>query len=121
MPKVAKPWYRKLIDNLAVKYNKDVRVIEYLTSYPFSFLKQVMRDEKDPRPVWLRHLGVYFLSHPELKDITYVKRMRKMKENMSLLVEAGLFESEEAGFLAIEGMSKEEVNSFYKNKFVRLL
>jgi hypothetical protein len=122
MPKILpKPWYKKIIDNLAVKHKKDRRVIEYVAHYPFSFLKQVMKDESNPRPVRLRHLGVFHLKRPDLKDIVYEKRMIALKKYMPIIVEAGLFESEEAGLLAIEKMSKEDINSFYKNKVVRLL
>jgi len=116
MPKLLqKPWYRKTIDELTIKYNKDPRVIEYIAHYPFSFLKQVIVDEDNVRAVRLRHLGVFFLRHPNLKNIVYVKRVAKLKKHITSLVEAGLFESEEAGLSAIDNMSKAEINKFFKD------
>ena len=109
-----KPWYKKVLNELAIKYKKDPRVIEYITHYPFSFLKQVMLDEDNSRAVRLRHLGVFFLRHRDLKNIVYTKRVAKLKKNISSLVEVGLFESEEAGLSAIDAMSKVEINRFYK-------
>ena len=116
MPKLLpKPWYRKTIDELAIKHNKDPRVIEYIAHYPFSFLKQVMADEDNVRAVRLRHLGVFFLRHPDLKNIVYGKRVENLKKSINSLVEAGLFESEETGLFAIEAMSKAQINRFYKD------
>jgi hypothetical protein len=115
MPNILpKPWYKKVVDNLAIKYKKDRRVIEYISHYPFSFLKEVVLDEDNQRPVRLRHLGVFFLKHPNLKSIVYDRRMEGLRKNMYLLVEAGLFESEEAGLAAIDAMNKVEINQFYK-------
>ena len=115
MPKILpKPWYKKVVDNLAIKYKKDRRVIEYISHYPFSFLKQVVLDEDNQRPVRLRHLGVFFLRHPDLKNILYKQRMEGLEKGMNLLVEAGLFESEEVGLAAINDMTKVEINRFFK-------
>jgi len=115
MPKILpKPWYRKVVDELAIKHKKDPRVIEYITHYPFSFLKQVMLDEDNVKAVRFRHLGLFFLRHPDLKNIVYTKRVENLKKSISSLVEAGLFESEEIGLTEIDSMSKLEINRFYK-------
>lgn len=110
-----KPWYKKVVDELAIKYNKDPRVIEYISHYPFSFLKQVVYNEDDQRAVRLRHLGLFFLRHKDLKNIVYVKRVAGLKKSINNLVEAGLFESEEAGLSIIDAMTKHEINKFYKD------
>ena len=121
MPKILpKAWYRKIVDQLAIKYKKDPRVIEYISHYPFSFLKQVIRDEDNTRPVRLRHLGVFFLRHPDLKNIVYNKRLENLTEKVTTLVELGLFESEEVGVSALIGMSKAEINKFYKKHIVEM-
>jgi len=115
MPKILpKAWYKKVIDQLAIKYNKDPRVIEYISHYPFSFLKNAILDEDEYRAVRLRHLGLFFLRHPDLKNIVYTKRVAGLKAHINLLVEAGLFDSEEAGLSAIDAMTKAEINVFYR-------
>ena len=115
MPKILpKAWYNKVVDELAIKYNKDPRVIEYITHYPFSFLKQVVVDEDTYRAVRLKHLGVFFMRHPDLKNIVYTKRVDRLKRNVAELVEANLFGDEMFALEVINNMSKAEINKFYK-------
>ena len=115
MPKILpKAWYNKIVDELAIKYNKDPRVIEYITHYPFSFLKQVVVDEDTYRAVRLKHLGVFFMRHPDLKNIVYTKRVDRLKRNVAELVEANLFGDEMFALEVINNMSKAEINKFYK-------
>ena len=116
MPKLlTKPWYKQSIDKLALKYNKDPRVIEYIAHYPFSFLKKVIADEDNVRAVRLRHIGLFFLRHPDLKNIVYIKRIARINKHMSSLVKGGFFESEEVGIEAVKVMSKAEINKFFKD------
>ena len=115
MPKILpKAWYRKIVDRLAIKYKKDPRVIEYIAHYPFSFLKQAIVDEDNTRAVRLRHLGVFFLRHPNLKNIVYEKRLSNMQKWIGRIVEMGLFENKEEALTALDNMSKAEINRFYK-------
>ena len=115
-----KAWYNKVVDQLAIKYKKDPRVIEYISHYPFSFLKKVVIDEESNRAVRFRHLGLFFLRHTELKNIVYTKRVERLHRNITDLVEGGLFVDEEFGLEVIDNMTKAEINRFYK-KHVKLM
>lgn len=121
MPRnLQRAWYKKIVDRLAIKYKKDPRVIEYIAYYPFSFLKQIVNDENNNRPIRLRHLGIFFLRHNDLKNIVYVKRMAGLKKYMSILVKNDIFKSEKEGLIKIEAMTKGEVTRFYK-KYILLM
>ena len=121
MPRILpKAWYNNVVDQLAIKYNKDPRVIEYIAHYPFSFLKKVFVDEDNNRPVRLRHLGLFFLRHRDLKNIVYTKRVDRLKRNITELVDANLFGDEAFGLDIINAMSKAEINRFYK-KHINLM
>lgn len=110
-----KAWYKKIVNQLAIKYEKDPRVIEYIAHYPFSFLKNVITDEKNNRAVRFKHLGVFFLRHSDLKNIVYNRRIEVLLEGVERLVESGIFKSKEEAIKEIKTMSRSNINRFYKS------
>lgn len=115
MPKILpKTWYKKVIDKLALKHNKDPRVIEYIAHYPFSFVKRIVRDDYDTRPIRLRHLGVFALRKEDGKENIYQKRMEGLKRKPEVLIEAGLYETVEQVNEALDAMTRDEIQKLYR-------
>lgn len=115
MPKILpKPWYKKILDKLALKYKKDYRVIEYVTQYPFSFLRDVIADDINPRPVRIRHFGAFIPRHPDIKEIVKENRLKTLRQKLYLLVEADLYKDEEEALEALNNMSNKEIHDLYR-------
>lgn len=49
----------RIIKDIAKKYNVDKRVVNHIVSHLFLFLKKVISDPKDNRPVRFRYWGVW--------------------------------------------------------------
>ena len=58
----------KIIKQLAEKYGKDKRVIKLIAHSPFKFLKLIIEDPEDWRPLRLRYFGIFGLTK-KAKDL----------------------------------------------------
>lgn len=70
----------KTIKELSLKYGIDSRVVRTVASFPFKFLKHVMADHNDTRPVRIRYLGAFVqkeLYNKTLRADTMVNEMLK--------------------------------------------
>jgi hypothetical protein len=60
---------------LALEYKKDVRVISLITRHPFSFIRNVMSNPNDDRPVHLMYFGKFAQKNTRNKK-DYYKRLK---------------------------------------------
>ncbi len=67
---------------LAIKYKKDVRVISLITRHPFRFIRDIMSDPNDHRPVHLMYFGKFAQKTKYNKKLHYFKT--KLLELMKL-------------------------------------
>ena len=67
---------------LAIKYKKDVRVISLITRHPFRFIRNVISDPNDTRPVHLMYFGKFAQKTKYTKAMHYLKT--KLVELMKL-------------------------------------
>lgn len=67
---------------LAIKFNRDVRVISLITRHPFRFTRDVMSDPEDHRPVHLMYFGKFAQKTKYNKALHYLKT--KLMELMKL-------------------------------------
>lgn len=58
---------------LANKYNKDVRVISLITRHPFRFIRDVISDPNDDKPVHLMYFGKFVQKIKYNKENHYKK------------------------------------------------
>lgn len=53
---------KKIVKELAFKYNRDVRVIDTVTRHPFKYLYELMQSD-DERPFRIKYLGVFAMKN----------------------------------------------------------
>lgn len=56
---------KKIVKELSVKYDKDVRVIDTITRHPFKFLYELMQSSSE-RPFRIKYLGVFAVKNSKL-------------------------------------------------------
>lgn len=66
--------YNNIYNQLAKKYNKDVRFIRRITHHPFDFLHKKITDPDDHRPVRLRYVGVFYVKPYWRKEMISTRR-----------------------------------------------
>jgi len=49
---------KKIVKDLAFKYNRDMRVINTITRHPFKYLYELMQSS-DERPFRIKYLGIF--------------------------------------------------------------
>ncbi len=64
---------KKITKILAEKHNRDVRVIDLITRDPFRFIRDVISDPEDYRPVRLMYFGTFLQKNSRNKRIYYRK------------------------------------------------
>lgn len=64
---------RKIIKILSDKYDKDTRVVELITRHPFRFIRDVISDPIDDRPIRLMYFGVFTQKNTKNKRRYYNK------------------------------------------------
>lgn len=62
-----------IIKTLANKHKKDARVIDLITRHPFRFIRDVMSDPMDDRPVRLMYFGAFLQKTSRNKRVYYGK------------------------------------------------
>jgi len=67
---------------LAIKYKKDVRVVSLITRHPFRFIRDIMSDPEDTKPVHLMYFGKFAQKTKFTKKLHYLKT--KLIELMKL-------------------------------------
>lgn len=67
---------KKILKILTEKYNKDVRVIDLITRHPFRFIRDVISDPEDDRPIRLMYFGAFLQKNSRNKRIYYGKLHR---------------------------------------------
>lgn len=58
--------HNKIIKELSIKYNKDVRVIDTITRHPFKFLYNLMQSD-DERSFRIKYFGIFTMKKTKLK------------------------------------------------------
>ena len=53
---------KKIVKDLAFKYNRDSRVIDTITRHPFKYLYELMQSE-DERPYRIKYLGIFAMKN----------------------------------------------------------
>jgi len=53
---------KKIVKELAFKYNRDVRVVDTITRHPFKYLYELMQSD-DERPFRLKYFGVFAMKN----------------------------------------------------------
>lgn len=56
-----------IIRELALKYDKDPRVIKLICYHPLLFAKHVIEDPEDERPIMIRYFGKFVLKYNKSK------------------------------------------------------
>ncbi len=64
---------KRIIKYLAEKYDKDARVIDLITRHPFRFIRDVISNPEDDRPVRLMYFGTFLQKKSRNKRIYYAK------------------------------------------------
>jgi hypothetical protein len=57
---------KRIIKELAIKYGKDVRVINTITRHPFKFLYELMQSQ-DERAFRIKYFGIFAMKKTKLK------------------------------------------------------
>lgn len=73
-------WQKNAIIELSEKYNIDRRVVREISYYPFLFLKRIMKDDYNERPVRFRNLGLFKLRNNKGKQ-------KRLKERLDFILE----------------------------------
>lgn len=51
--------HNKLVKEISKKYNLDKRVVNFIINHSFIFTHNVIKDDKDWRPIMLRYIGKF--------------------------------------------------------------
>lgn len=123
MKTIQTQWFKNVINNLAIKYKKDPRVIEYIIHYPFLFVQNIIRSE-DERPIRLRHLGVFVLKPSASKVDSYNRRLSFLYDNAKEVVKVEPFTKESDVLEALDEYktteNKDAVHKLY-NRYKKLV
>lgn len=57
---------KKIIKELSIKYDKDVRVIDVITRHPFKFLYELMQSESE-KAFRIKYFGVFAVKKTKLR------------------------------------------------------
>ncbi len=67
----------EIIKRIAKRKAIDRRVVSLVAHYPFKFVRKVMKDPDDLRPIRLRYFGLFALK-PRFKENKYPKKDNKV-------------------------------------------
>ena len=76
-----------IIRDLAAKYKKDPRIIEVIVYSPIKFVKKVVNDNIDPRPIRIRYLGVFTQKYIKNKAERMERFIADIEKDMALTSE----------------------------------
>ena len=57
---------KKILKELSIKYNKDVRVIDHITRHPFKFLYDLIQSDNE-KPFRIKYFGLFVMKTNKLK------------------------------------------------------
>jgi hypothetical protein len=88
----------RILKSIALNAFKDTRIVKTIVHHPFMFVKKVMADPDDYRPIRIRFLGVFVMKYMKNKEMlrkySYIVSAIKLHPEVIGIFENPTFDNE---------------------------